>query len=216
MEIVTYLIDLFLHLDKHLAELISQYGTWTYAILFLVIFCETGLVIAPFLPGDSLLFATGALAATGALDPNIAFALMALASVLGDNTNYTIGRFIGPRAFSGNGRFLKREYLEKTQHFYDKYGGRTIIVGRFLPIIRTFAPFVAGVAKMDRRKYVPFTIVGAIFWVGLFVYAGYFFGSLPFVKNNFSIVIVVIILISAVPAILEVIRHRRNRSKPAR
>lgn len=215
MEIVSYLVDLFLHLDKHLAELISQYGTWTYAILFLVIFCETGLVIAPFLPGDSLLFATGALAATGALDPNIAFALMALASVLGDNTNYTIGRFIGPRAFSGNGRFLKREYLEKTQHFYDKYGGRTIIVGRFLPIIRTFAPFVAGVAKMDRRKYVPFTVIGAVFWVGLFVYAGYFFGSLPFVKNNFSIVIVVIILISAVPAILEVIRQRLNRNKPA-
>ncbi len=215
MEIVSYLVDLFLHLDKHLAELISQYGTWTYAILFLVIFCETGLVIAPFLPGDSLLFATGALAATGALDPNIAFALMALASVLGDNTNYTIGRFIGPRAFSGNGRFLKREYLEKTQHFYDKYGGRTIIVGRFLPIIRTFAPFVAGVAKMDRRKYVPFTVIGAVFWVGLFVYAGYFFGSLPFVKNNFSIVIVVIILISAVPAILEVIRQRWNRNKPA-
>ncbi len=216
MEIVTYLIDLFLHLDKHLAELISQYGTWTYAILFLVIFCETGLVIAPFLPGDSLLFATGALAATGALDPNIAFALMALASVLGDNTNYTIGRFIGPKAFSGNSRFLKREYLDKTQQFYEKYGGRTIIVGRFLPIIRTFAPFVAGVAKMDRRKYVPFTIIGAMFWVGLFVYAGYFFGSLPFVKNNFSIVIVVIILISAVPAILEVIRHRRNRNKQTR
>lgn len=216
MEIVTSLIDLFLHLDKHLAELISQYGTWTYAILFLVIFCETGLVIAPFLPGDSPLFATGALAATGALDPNIAFALMALASVLGDNTNYTIGRFIGPRAFSGNGRFLKREYLEKTQHFYDKYGGRTIIVGRFLPIIRTFAPFVAGVAKMDRRKYVPYTVVGAMFWVGLFVYAGYFFGSLPFVKSNFSVVIVVIILISALPAILEVIRHRRNRSKQTR
>lgn len=214
MEIVAYLIDLFLHLDKHLAELISQYGTWTYAILFLVIFCETGLVIAPFLPGDSLLFATGALAATGALDPNIAFALMALASVLGDNTNYTIGRFIGPRAFSGNGRFLKRKYLDKTQHFYDKYGGRTIIVGRFLPIIRTFAPFVAGVAKMDRKKYVPFTIIGAMFWVGLFVYAGYFFGSLPFVKNNFSIVIVVIILISALPAILEVIKHRRNRNQP--
>ncbi len=155
MEIVTYLIDLFLHLDKHLAELISQYGTWTYAILFLVIFCETGLVIAPFLPGDSLLFATGALAATGALDPNIAFALMALASVLGDNTNYTIGRFIGPKAFSGNSRFLKREYLNKTQQFYDKYGGRTIIVGRFLPIIRTFAPFVAGVAKMDRASTYP-------------------------------------------------------------
>ncbi|MBK7091924.1 MAG: DedA family protein [bacterium] len=216
MEIVTYLIDLFLHLDKHLAELISQYGTWTYAILFLVIFCETGLVIAPFLPGDSLLFATGALAATGALDPNIAFALMALASVLGDNTNYTIGRFIGPKAFSGNSHFLKREYLDKTQQFYDKYGGRTIIVGRFLPIIRTFAPFVAGVAKMDRRKYVPFTIIGAIFWVGLFVYAGYFFGSLPFVKNNFSIVIVVIILISAVPAVFEIIRQRRNRNKQTR
>lgn len=214
MEIITYLIDLFLHLDKHLADLISQYGTWTYAILFLVIFCETGLVVAPFLPGDSLLFATGALAATGALDPNIAFALMALGSVLGDNTNYTIGRFIGPRAFSGNHRFLKKEYLDKTQHFYDKYGGRTIIVGRFLPIIRTFAPFVAGVAKMDRRKYVPYTVVGAMFWVGLFLYAGYFFGSLPFVKNNFSIVIVVIILISAIPAGSEAIRHWRNRKKP--
>ncbi len=215
MEIITYLVDLFLHLDKHLAELISQYGTWTYAILFAVIFCETGLVIAPFLPGDSLLFATGALAGAGALDPNLAFLLMASASVLGDNTNYTIGRFIGPRAFSGKHRFLKREYLEKTQHFYDKYGGRTVIVGRFLPIIRTFAPFVAGVAKMDRRKYVPFTIIGAVFWVGLFLYAGYFFGSLPFVKDNFSLVIVVIVLISSAPAILEVIRHRRNRQKAA-
>jgi membrane-associated protein len=211
MEIVTYLVDLFLHLDKHLADIISQYGTWTYAILFVVIFCETGLVVAPFLPGDSLLFATGALAGAGALDPNLAFLLMASASVLGDNTNYTIGRFIGPRAFSGKHRFLKHEYIEKTQHFYDKYGGRTVIVGRFLPIIRTFAPFVAGVAKMDRRKYVPFTVIGAAFWVGLFLYAGYFFGSLPFVKNNFSLVIVVIVLISSLPAILEVIRQRRNR-----
>lgn len=214
MEIITYLVDLFLHLDKHLAELISQYGTWTYAILFLVIFCETGLVIAPFLPGDSLLFATGALAATGALDPNIAFLLMVSASILGDNTNYTIGRFVGPRAFAGHNRLLKKEYLDKTQHFYEKYGGRTIIVGRFLPIIRTFAPFVAGVAKMDRRKYVPFTVIGAVFWVGLFLYAGYFFGSLPFVKNNFSIVIVVIILISALPAIVEVTRSQlRKRHK---
>lgn len=213
MEIVSYLVDLFLHLDKHLADLISQYGTWTYAILFAVIFCETGLVIAPFLPGDSLLFATGALAATGALDPNLAFMLMAAASILGDNTNYTVGRFVGPRAFSGHNRFLKKEYLDKTQHFYEKYGGRTIIVGRFLPIIRTFAPFVAGIAKMDRRKYVPFTVIGAAFWVGLFLYAGYFFGSLPFVKNNFSIVIVVIVLISSLPAIFEVIRSRRRKAR---
>ena len=167
MEILTYLVDLFLHLDKHLAELILEYGNWTYAILFLVIFCETGLVIAPFLPGDSLLFATGALAATGALDPNYAFLLMASASILGDNTNYTIGRFIGPKAFSTNSRILKKEYLTKTRAFYDKYGGRTIIVGRFLPIIRTFAPFVAGVAKMDRRKYVPFTLIGATTRAGL-------------------------------------------------
>ena len=213
MEIVSYLVDLFLHLDKHLADLISQYGTWTYAILFAVIFCETGLVIAPFLPGDSLLFATGALAATGALDPNLAFLLMAAASILGDNTNYTVGRFVGPRAFSGHNRFLKKEYLDKTQHFYEKYGGRTIIVGRFLPIIRTFAPFVAGIAKMDRRKYVPVTVIGAAFWVGLFLYAGYFFGSLPFVKNNFSIVIVVIVLISSLPAIVEVIRSRRRKAR---
>ena len=212
MEILTYLVDLFLHLDKHLAELILDYGNWTYAILFLVIFCETGLVIAPFLPGDSLLFATGALAATGALDPNYAFLLMASASILGDNTNYTIGRFIGPKAFSSNSRILKKEYLTKTQAFYDKYGGRTIIIGRFLPIIRTFAPFVAGVAKMDRRKYVPFTLIGAVFWVGLFLYAGYFFGSLPFIKNNFSIVVVVIILISSAPAIIEIVRSRMKKS----
>lgn len=212
MEFLTYLVDLFLHLDKHLAALILEYGVWTYAILFLVIFCETGLVIAPFLPGDSLLFATGALAATGALDPHFAFLLMASASILGDNTNYTIGRFVGPKAFSSNSRFLKQKYLTKTQQFYDKYGGRTIVVGRFLPIIRTFAPFVAGVAKMDRRKYVPFTIIGAVFWVGLFLYAGYFFGSLPFVKNNFSLVIVVIILISALPAIFEVLRRNRKSS----
>ncbi|MGB5107856.1 MAG: DedA family protein [Candidatus Zixiibacteriota bacterium] len=212
MEFLSYVVDLFLHLDKHLAVLILEYGVWTYAVLFLVIFCETGLVIAPFLPGDSLLFATGALAATGALDPNIAFLLMASASVLGDNTNYTVGRFIGPKAFSSNSKLLKQKYLTKTQQFYDKYGGRTIVVGRFLPIIRTFAPLVAGVAKMDRRKYVPYTIIGAIFWVGLFLYSGYFFGSLPFVKNNFSLVIVVIIFISALPAIFEVLRRIRKTS----
>ncbi len=212
MEILQTIFDWIIHLDKHLAELIVQYGIWVYLILFTVIFCETGLVIAPFLPGDSLLFAVGALSATGALNPHYAFLIMATASVLGDNTNYTIGRFIGPRAFSGKYRFLKQEYLLRTQTFYNKYGGRTVIVGRFLPIIRTFAPFVAGVAQMNRAKYVPYTVVGAVFWVGFFLYAGYFFGNLPIVKDNFAIVIGVIILISAMPAIVEVIRSRSRKS----
>jgi len=212
MEILQTIFDWVVHLDRHLAELIAQYGLWVYLILFTVIFCETGLVVAPFLPGDSLLFATGALAATGALNPHLAFVILASASVLGDNTNYTFGRFIGPRAFSGNHRFLKKQYLEKTQSFYAKYGGRTVIIGRFLPIIRTFAPFVAGVAAMSRAKYVPYTIIGAILWVGLFLYSGYFFGNLPFVKNNFGLVILVIILISAMPAIVEVLRSWRKKS----
>lgn len=212
MEILQTIFDWVVHLDRHLAELIAQYGLWVYLILFAVIFCETGLVVAPFLPGDSLLFATGALAATGSLNPHLAFAVLASASVLGDNTNYTFGRFIGPRAFSGNHRFLKKKYLEKTQSFYAKYGGRTVIIGRFLPIIRTFAPFVAGVAAMNRAKYVPYTIIGAIFWVGFFLYSGYFFGNLPFVKNNFGLVIIVIVLISAMPAIIEVLRSWRRRS----
>lgn len=211
MEFINLVIDWVLHLDLHLAQLIGHYGVWTYAILFTVIFCETGLIIAPFLPGDSLLFAVGALSATGALNPHLAFLLMALASVLGDNTNYTIGRFIGPRAFSGKYRLLKQEHLQRTQAFYDKYGGRTVIVGRFLPIIRTFAPFVAGVARMHRAKYVLFTIIGAIFWVGLFLYAGYFFGNLPFVKANFAVVIVVIVMISGLPALIEIIRTRNQR-----
>lgn len=208
MDFINLILDLILHLDQHLAQLISQYGTWTYAILFTVIFCETGLVVTPFLPGDSLLFAVGALSATGALNPHFAFLLLVTASVLGDNTNYTIGRFIGPRAFSGQYSFLKREYLTRTQEFYTTYGKRTVIFGRFLPIIRTFAPFVAGVAQMNRFQYVPFTIMGAILWVGLFLYAGYFFGNIEFVKHNFAVVIIAIILISAVPAIIEVVRRK--------
>jgi len=210
MEFIHIILDWVIHLDQHLAQLIGQYGIWTYAILFTVIFCETGLVVTPFLPGDSLLFAVGALSATGALHPHFSFLLLASASVLGDNTNYTIGRFIGPRAFSGQYRFLKREYLTRTQEFYDRYGKRTVIFGRFLPIIRTFAPFVAGVVQMNRFQYVPFTIIGGILWVGLFLYAGYFFGNIPFVKHNFAIVIMAIIMISAVPALIELIRHRKS------
>lgn len=208
MDFINIIIDLVLHLDQHLAQLISQYGIWTYAILFTVIFCETGLVVTPFLPGDSLLFAAGALSATGALNPHFTYLLLATASVLGDNTNYTIGRFIGPRAFSGQYRFLKQEYLTRTQEFYTTYGRRTVIFGRFLPIIRTFAPFVAGVAQMNRFQYIPFTIIGAMLWVGLFLYAGFFFGNIPFVKHNFALVIMAIILISAVPAIIEVMRKK--------
>jgi membrane-associated protein len=212
MEFINIALDLVLHLDQHLAQLISQYGIWTYAILFTVIFCETGLVVTPFLPGDSLLFAVGALSATGALHPHFSFILLATASMLGDNTNYTIGRFIGPRAFSGQYKFLKREYLTRTQEFYTTYGRSTVIFGRFLPIIRTFAPFVAGVAQMNRWQYVPFTIIGGILWVGLFLYAGYFFGNIPFVKHNFALVIVAIIMISVVPTVIELIRHR-NKSQ---
>lgn len=215
MEIINTLLDFVLHLDKHLIEIFRDYGNWTYAILFLIIFCETGLVVTPFLPGDSLLFATGALAGGGALNPHLAALLLMCASVLGDNVNYYIGRFIGPKAFSSKSRFLKMEYLEKTQRFYDKYGGRTVAIGRFLPIIRTFAPFVAGVAKMDRMKFLFYAVLGSIVWVGLFLYAGYFFGTLPFVQNNFSIVIVAIILISSLPAIIEITKawlHKRRVS----
>ncbi len=203
MELLKDFIDLFLHLDTHLSELIATYGTWTYAILFLIIFCETGLVVTPFLPGDSLLFAAGTFAGMGDLHPGILFLLLFSASVLGDSTNYWIGRYIGPRAFSGNIRFLKRQYLDKTHAFYDRHGRKTVILARFLPIIRTFAPFVAGVGEMPYGRFVSRSLAGSAAWVGLFVGAGYFFGNLQVVRENFSLVVMGIIGISLLPIAFE-------------
>lgn len=206
MDLLKEFIDLFLHLDKHLSELIARYGTSTYSILFLIVFCETGLVVTPFLPGDSLLFAAGTFAGMGSLDPLTLFGVLFLASVLGDSTNYWIGRYVGPRAFSGTIRFLKKEYLDKTRDFYARHGGRTVILARFLPIIRTFAPFVAGVGQMPYERFLGMSLIGSIGWVGLFVGAGYFFGNLPVVRNNFSLVVMAIIAISLVPMAIEILK----------
>jgi membrane-associated protein len=210
MEWIGKAIDLFLHLDKHLGEIIQQYGGWTYAILTLVVFCETGLVVTPFLPGDSLLFAAGALAALpgSPLQVGVLFLLLAGAAVLGDTVNYWIGHRIGPRAFEGRIRFLKKSHLDKTHEFYEKYGSKTIIIARFVPIVRTFAPFVAGVGSMSYGRFFTYNVVGGVLWVAICLFAGYFFGNLPFVKANFSVVILAIIGISLLPAVVEIVRHR--------
>ncbi len=213
MEFIRYLIDLFLHLDAHLHTIILQYGTITYAILFIVIFGETGLVVTPFLPGDSLLFAAGTFAAMGSFDLRILIILLAIAAVLGDTVNYWIGHFIGPKIFEKeNIRFLKKEYLERTHKFYEKYGGKTIIIARFVPIVRTFAPFVAGIGSMNYSKFIIYNIIGGVVWVLLFTLGGYFFGNIPMVKENFSIVILIIIFISILPGIIEFIRHKMTGS----
>jgi membrane-associated protein len=215
MELITSLIDIFLHLDKHLNEIIIDYGTWTYLILFAIIFMETGFVVTPFLPGDSLLFAAGTFAALGSLNPLLLFGLLAGAAILGDTVNYWIGNYIGPRAFSGEIRFLKKEYLDRTHDFYERHGGKTIILARFIPIIRTFAPFVAGVGSMTYGRFITYNIGGGILWVALFVFGGYFFGNIPFVKDNFTIVILAIIFISVLPPIIEFLRERlRTREVP--
>jgi len=210
MEFISYLIDLFLHLDKYIAEIIQQYGTLTYIILFAVIFAETGLVFTPFLPGDSLLFAVGAFAAKGAFDVHLLFILLTIAAIIGDTVNYWIGHYFGPKVFSMNIRFLKKEYLEKTQQFYEKHGGKTIIIARFIPIIRTFAPFVAGVGSMNYSKFIQYNVIGAIVWCASFIYAGYFFGNLEFVKNNFSVIVLAIIIISVLPGVIEILRNRKK------
>ncbi len=211
MDWITFVIDFFLHLDVHLSEIIQNYGTWTYGILFVVIFMETGLVVTPFLPGDSLLFAGGTFAALGSLNVFLLFGLLFLAAVLGDGVNYWIGHAIGPRVFEKNYRFLKREYLEKTQRFYEKHGGKTIVLARFVPIVRTFAPFVAGVGTMTYSRFVLYNILGAFLWTALFVFGGYFFGNIPLVKQNFEFVIVGIILISVLPMAIEFVRDRMRR-----
>ena len=211
MELITALIDLILHLDQHLLGLAQDYGAWVYLILFLIVFCETGLVVAPFLPGDSLLFVTGALAATGVLVVEDILLLLVGASFLGHNTNYWIGRHFGPRIFkSQHSRLLNPRHLEQTHRFYERHGGKTVILARFFPIVRTFAPFVAGIGKMDYRHFVPFSLAGSIAWVGSLVLAGYFFGNIPFIKQNLTLVIFGIVLISLLPGIIGLIRHRAN------
>ena len=209
MDLLKQLLEFFLHLDKHLSEVIRDYGTWTYLILFLIIFCETGLVVTPFLPGDSLLFAAGTFAALGALSPWVLFAALSAAAILGDTVNYWIGKKIGPRAFSGTVRFLKQEHLRKTEAFYERHGRKTIIIARFVPIVRTFAPFVAGVGSMNYPVFLAYNVIGGVAWVGLCVFSGYFFGNIPVVKRNFSVVIIAIILISTLPILWEAWKARR-------
>jgi membrane-associated protein len=211
MDLLRSFIDLFLHLDSHLAEIISNYGVWTHLILFLIVFAETGLVVTPFLPGDSLLFAAGTFAAIGSLDLWLLVVLLVGAAILGDTVNYWVGAWIGPRAFSGNVRFLRKDYLDRTHAFYERHGGKTIILARFVPIIRTFAPFVAGVGAMSYPKFITYNVVGAVLWVGLLVPAGYFFGNIPAVRENFTLVILAIIAISVLPIALEAMRARRSR-----
>ncbi len=213
-EIIRTLVDIFLHLDKNLAMVISQYGVATYGLLFLIIFMETGFVVTPFLPGDSLLFAAGALSATSSLSTSggfniwLLYFLLLVAAILGDTVNYWIGHFIGPKVFEGEHKFIKKEYLIRTQRFYDKYGGQAITIGRFVPIVRTFVPFVAGVAKMSYKYFIIYNILGGILWVSLFTWTGYFFGNLPFVKANFHYVVLVIILISITPILYEFVRSK--------
>lgn len=209
MEFITQIIDIILHLDTHLHSLVMQYGVWVYVILFLIIFSETGFVVTPFLPGDSLLFAAGAIAASGALDAWWLFLLLSLAAMLGNTLNYGIGHLLGPKVFSKEGsRFLNRKYLDQAHVFYEKYGGKTIVISRFIPVIRTFAPFVAGIGSMHYARFQFYNIGGAILWVGSLVYAGYLFGNMPWVKDNFGTVIVAIIVISILPAVIEYFRQR--------
>ncbi len=203
MDFVRQLVDFFLHLDRHLSEVIREYGTWTYLILFVTVFCETGLVVTPFLPGDSLLFAAGTFAALGSLSPWILFAVLSAAAVLGDTANYWLGKKIGPRAFSGTVRFLKQEHLRRTEAFYERHGRKTIIIARFVPIVRTFAPFVAGVGTMNYPVFLAYNVIGGVAWVAVCVFAGFFFGNIPVVKRNFSFVIIAIILISTLPILRE-------------
>lgn len=212
MDLLHTFIDIFLHLDKHLDTVIGQFGVMSYVLLFLIIFMETGFVVTPFLPGDSLLFAGGAIAAYGSLNIFGLYIILLLAAIFGDTANYWIGHIIGPRVFSKeNSRFFKKEYLVKTQKFYEKHGGKTIILARFVPIIRTFAPFVAGVGKMNYRYFLTYNIVGGFLWVSLFIFAGYFFGNIPVVKHNFHYVVVGIIIISVMPIVIEYIKQKTSK-----
>ncbi len=216
METVRWFVDFFLHLDRHMAELIQAYGTWTYGILFTVVFLETGLVVTPLLPGDSLLFAAGTFAGLGALSYWPLFFLLCAAAILGDTLNYAIGHYLGPKVFHyPRSRFFNPDHLRKTHAFYEKYGGKTIIIARFVPIVRTFAPFVAGIGAMSYGKFIAYNVVGGVLWVAVCLSAGYFFGNLEFVKKNFSLVILAIIFISVLPAVVEYLRHRAEARQAA-
>ena len=216
MDLVHWLVDLFLHLDTHLAEVIHQYGAYTYALLFLIVFLETGLVVTPLLPGDSLLFAAGSFAGIGALSLWPLFFLLCAAAILGDTANYAIGAFLGPKVFHyPKSRFFNPEHLRKTHEFYEKYGGKTIIIARFIPIIRTFAPFVAGIGAMSYARFLGYNVIGGVLWVSVCLFAGYFFGNLAFVQKNFSLVILAIIVISMLPALVEYLRHRAGTKRAA-
>ena len=214
MDFLADLLSCFLHLDQHLKILADQYGGWIYAILFLIVFCETGLVVTPFLPGDSLLFAAGALAAIADSELNIhaIFLLLAVAAILGDTVNYAAGHYFGEKVFSADARILKREYLNRTHQFFERHGGKTIVIARFVPIIRTFAPFVAGAGSMTYRHFLIYNVTGGIAWTASFLYGGYFFGNLPFVKQNFTLVILAIIILSILPGVIEYWRHHRTVS----
>lgn len=219
MDVILFIIDFILHIDVHLAELVAEYGVWVYAILFLILFCETGLVVTPFLPGDSLLFVAGALASLPGNDLNVHLMvlLMIIAAILGDAVNYTIGRLFGDKLFSNpDSKIFRRSYLDKTHAFYARHGGKTIILARFVPIVRTFAPFVAGMGKMSYRHFAAYNVIGALVWVLLFTYAGYFFGTLPFVQENLKLLIVAIIIVSILPGVVEVIRHKRAAARQGR
>jgi membrane-associated protein len=213
MEFFQSAIDYFLHLDKHLGDLVQEYGLWTYTILFLIIFCETGLVVTPFLPGDSLLFAAGAIAGTGALNVGALILLLILAAALGDSANYWIGSTVGTRMFKEDARILKLDYLRRTEVFFERYGGKTIVIARFVPIVRTYAPFVAGAARMRYTRFLTYNVVGAMAWIILFVLGGYLFGGISFVQDNFSLVIVVVILLSLLPPLIEFLKTRKQRRR---
>lgn len=210
MELLTQLMDVVLHLDQHLQALVASHGAWIYLILFLIVFCETGLVVTPFLPGDSLLFVAGTVAAAGGMDIHLLVLLLTIAAVLGDAVNYGVGHYVGPRIFShSESRWLNPKHLQRAHDFYEKYGGKTIIIARFVPIIRTYAPFVAGAASMTYAKFALFNVSGAVLWVTSLGYAGYFFGNLPVIKNNLTLVIIGIIILSILPGVIEILRHRK-------
>ena len=213
MEALKEILGFFLHVDKHLLEVVQQYGSWTYAILFAIVFLETGLVVTPFLPGDSLLFAAGALAGAGALDVRIIIVLLIIAAITGDSLNYAIGRHVGPRVFREGSRFFRQEYLDRTHEFYERHGGKTIVLARFVPIVRTFAPFVAGVGRMNYARFFAYNVGGGVLWVCLFGLLGYFFGNTPIIKENFGLAIIGVILISLLPIVFEYWRARRSSAR---
>jgi membrane-associated protein len=213
VELLATFIDVVLHLDKHLQVLVAQYGAWVYLILFVIVFCETGLVVTPFLPGDSLLFVAGTVAAAGGMDVHLLVLLLIIAAILGDTVNYWIGNYLGPRVFHyQDSRWLNRKHLERAHAFYERHGGKTIVIARFVPIIRTYAPFVAGIGAMSYARFVAYNVGGAVLWVTSLAYAGYFFGNLPIIKNNLTLVIIGIIILSIMPGVIEYLRHRSRPS----